>query len=136
MAEENQQEKTETATPKRREEARKKGQVAKSIEINTAIILFISFIFIYFYGGYFLNKYTFGVKKISKKNWKVIKDNLSFIILSSFWLFALINPVFKKYDYGAGFPLVLLLGVIVLVLIYLEFKEKREKNLSIILQFL
>lgn len=31
--------KTEPATPRRREEARKKGQVAKSQEINTALIL-------------------------------------------------------------------------------------------------
>lgn len=53
MAEEfQQQERTETATPKRREEARKKGQVARSIEINSAFILFVSFIFFYFYAQY------------------------------------------------------------------------------------
>ena len=56
MPEENQQERTETATPKRREEARKKGQVAKSIEINTAVILFVTFIFIYLYKDYFIDK--------------------------------------------------------------------------------
>ncbi|WP_291493756.1 flagellar biosynthesis protein FlhB [Desulfurella sp.] len=41
-------EKTEKATPKRREEARKKGQVAKSIELNTAVLLFVALIFFYF----------------------------------------------------------------------------------------
>lgn len=35
-------EKTERATPRRREEARKKGQVAKSVEINTVLGLVIS----------------------------------------------------------------------------------------------
>jgi len=41
-------EKTEKATPKRREEARKKGQVAKSIELNSAVLLFATLIFFYF----------------------------------------------------------------------------------------
>ena len=64
MAEENQQERTETATPKRREEARKKGQVPKSIELNTAIILFVIFLFIHFYKGYFLEKTIYYGKLI------------------------------------------------------------------------
>jgi flagellar biosynthetic protein FlhB len=36
-------EKTEKATPKRRQEARKKGQVLKSTEVNSVIILFAAF---------------------------------------------------------------------------------------------
>lgn len=44
MAEESQgQEKTEDATPKRLREARKKGQVAKSKDLNTVVILVIAF---------------------------------------------------------------------------------------------
>lgn len=39
MAEESFQEKTEQATPKRREESKKKGQVAKSQELNSAVVL-------------------------------------------------------------------------------------------------
>src|SRR4051812_50081446 len=35
-------EKTEKATPKRREEARKKGQVAKSPDLNGAVVLLVS----------------------------------------------------------------------------------------------
>lgn len=37
------QEKTEEATPKRKEEARSKGQVAKSVEINSAFIILAAF---------------------------------------------------------------------------------------------
>ncbi|MCY9393724.1 EscU/YscU/HrcU family type III secretion system export apparatus switch protein, partial [Bacillus haynesii] len=42
-------EKTEKATPKKRRESRKKGQVAKSADVNTAVtllIVFLSFLFI------------------------------------------------------------------------------------------
>ncbi|MCH2665946.1 EscU/YscU/HrcU family type III secretion system export apparatus switch protein, partial [bacterium] len=39
MAEESFQEKTEQATPKRREESAKKGQIAKSQELNSAVVL-------------------------------------------------------------------------------------------------
>ncbi|MBE9546714.1 MAG: flagellar biosynthesis protein FlhB [Proteobacteria bacterium] len=49
MAEGNQdQEKTEQPTPKRREEAKKKGQVAKSQEVASATILLVCLIFFYF----------------------------------------------------------------------------------------
>ncbi len=55
------EEKTEQATPKKRQEAREKGQVAKSIELNTAFLLAASVIFFYFtidsFGDYF--KYSF-----------------------------------------------------------------------------
>ncbi|OIJ17850.1 flagellar biosynthesis protein FlhB [Anaerobacillus alkalidiazotrophicus] len=46
------QEKTEKATPKKRQETRKKGQVAKSTDINTAIILLLVFIILWLIGEY------------------------------------------------------------------------------------
>lgn len=46
------QEKTEPATPRRRQEARRKGQVAKSMELPGAFILFFTFLFLLMYGGY------------------------------------------------------------------------------------
>lgn len=49
-------EKTEKATPKKRQEVRKKGQVAKSIEINTAISLLLMFLSLLFFGDFILNK--------------------------------------------------------------------------------
>ncbi|MBM7564626.1 flagellar biosynthesis protein FlhB [Paenibacillus sacheonensis] len=47
------QEKTERATPKKRQEARKKGQVAKSQELPAALILLIVFISFIMLGGYY-----------------------------------------------------------------------------------
>lgn len=43
MAEDTSQEKTEEATPRRLREARKKGQVARSRDLNTVIILMVAF---------------------------------------------------------------------------------------------
>ncbi|PLR84227.1 flagellar biosynthesis protein FlhB [Bacillus canaveralius] len=48
-------EKTEKATPKKRQDARKKGQVAKSQDINTAVVLLAVFLFFWFAGSYFLD---------------------------------------------------------------------------------
>ncbi|QQK76364.1 flagellar biosynthesis protein FlhB [Salicibibacter cibarius] len=45
------QEKTEKATPKKREDTRKKGQVAKSNDVNTAVILLIVFILLFAYAA-------------------------------------------------------------------------------------
>ena len=43
-------EKTEKATPKKRQDSRKKGQVAKSQDVNTAIGLLAVFLFLSFAG--------------------------------------------------------------------------------------
>ena len=51
MAEESFQEKTEEATPKRREEARRKGQTAKSQELNSAVVLLAALSSLYVLGG-------------------------------------------------------------------------------------
>lgn len=45
-------EKTEKATPQKRRETRKKGQVAKSIEVSTALMFLSFFLFLTFYGKY------------------------------------------------------------------------------------
>lgn len=45
-------EKTEKATPKKRQDSRKKGQTAKSQDVNTAIGLFLIFLFLTFAGSY------------------------------------------------------------------------------------
>lgn len=45
-------EKTEDATPKRKEEARKKGQVAKSVEINSAFVILAAFLSLKVIGVY------------------------------------------------------------------------------------
>ena len=50
MPESGGQERTERATPKRRQEARKKGQVAQSKEIPSVMILMTALVFFYFDG--------------------------------------------------------------------------------------
>lgn len=45
-------EKTEKATPKKRQDSRKKGQVAKSQDVNTAFVLLAVFLFLFFAGSY------------------------------------------------------------------------------------
>lgn len=44
------EEKTEKATPKKRQDTRKKGQVAKSQDVNTALVLLAVFLVLYFTG--------------------------------------------------------------------------------------
>jgi len=51
-------EKTETATPKKREKARKEGQVAQSQEIGTAFLLIAAFIALRFFAPMMLNRIT------------------------------------------------------------------------------
>lgn len=52
------QERTEKATPKKRREARRKGQVAKSQEIPTVVILLSSMTFFYFGGTWMFHQVT------------------------------------------------------------------------------
>lgn len=51
-------EKTEKATPKKRQDERKKGKVAKSQDINTAILLLFSFIILVVFGSSMKNGMT------------------------------------------------------------------------------
>lgn len=52
MAEETGQERTEDATPRRKQQAREKGQVASSRELNTVLMLMISGAALFFLGPY------------------------------------------------------------------------------------
>lgn len=52
MADNSAQEKTERATPRRREQARDKGQVAKSQELNSALMVLSGITTLYFLGPY------------------------------------------------------------------------------------
>ena len=47
--------KTEQATPKRKQEARERGQIARSVELNSAIILLTALVTIRYVGPYLLN---------------------------------------------------------------------------------
>ena len=62
MAEPSSQEKTEEATPKRLRDARKKGQVARSRDLNTIVILISAFTIIVFMRGYIGQKLRLAMK--------------------------------------------------------------------------
>jgi len=55
MAEESFQEKSEQATPKRKEDARKKGQVARSAELSSVAIMAVGLLALWGLGGYMYN---------------------------------------------------------------------------------
>ena len=52
-------EKTEKATPKKKEDARKKGNVAKSSEVNSALVLLAGTLVIALTGSYFFGTILF-----------------------------------------------------------------------------
>jgi flagellar biosynthesis protein FlhB len=58
MAEDQQQERTEQATAKRREDFRKKGQVAQSKEVGTAALMSASLLLWFFYGPHFWEEFS------------------------------------------------------------------------------
>ncbi|WP_138414806.1 flagellar biosynthesis protein FlhB [Aquibacillus sediminis] len=71
-------EKTEKATPKKRQDSRKKGQVAKSQDVNTAILLFFVFILFIVIGGYLKDNFTAIYQKFFTEyiNWDVTEDSV------------------------------------------------------------
>jgi len=50
-------EKTEKATPKKRQDARKKGQIVKSQDVTSGIVLLAVFMFLFFAGGSLFNNF-------------------------------------------------------------------------------
>lgn len=64
MADDSGSERTEEATSKRRDDFRKKGQVAQSKEVNTAALLSFSILLWYFYGPIFWSKLSWMVHYI------------------------------------------------------------------------
>lgn len=77
-------EKTEKATPKKRQEARKKGQTAKSQDINTAVVLLAVFLFLLMAGNY-LKTGLFSLFQNSFQNYMLMDatpKNIQTIFLS------------------------------------------------------
>ena len=60
MAEASFQERTEQASPKKREDARKKGQVARSMELNSVAVLFFGLMSLMFFSGWLLQQMAGG----------------------------------------------------------------------------
>ena len=66
MAEESYQERTEKATPRKKREAREKGDVAKSMEIKSAIVLIASLLGLKLFGGLLLSRLSELMKYVFK----------------------------------------------------------------------
>lgn len=71
-------EKTEKATPKKQQDTRKKGQVAKSMDVNTAFILLGGFLFLLVFSDWFGGKIKHQMEFILEKylTLEVTLDNL------------------------------------------------------------
>ena len=82
--------KTEEATPKRKQEARKKGQVVKSVELNSVIVLLALFLILNALGSWLYSEMTFYLKNNLAPT-LVIKDltetSLGFILMQHLMFF-------------------------------------------------
>jgi flagellar biosynthesis protein FlhB len=102
-------EKTEKATPKKRQDSRKKGQTAKSQDVNTAVILLAVFLFLTFSASFFGN-IIFDLFRVSFQDYmlmdlteesfmlivmEVLKEVA--ILLGPIMLVALLAGVFSNY---------------------------------------
>jgi len=80
MAEDSDQEKTEEPTSKRLEDARKKGQIARSRELNTVAMLITSAILLLMMGGQMVNSLLAMMKTLFQLSRQIIFDPASPII--------------------------------------------------------
>ncbi len=62
------QEKTEKATPKRRGEAREEGNVARSMEINSAAVLLVGILALYFMSSWMMSRMQWGIKFLIRQS--------------------------------------------------------------------
>jgi len=89
MAGEKNQERTERATPKRRRETRKKGQVALSKEVSSAFVLLSSLSIFYFAGPWMFSKIIFLMQETYR--------NIDTLDLSSSSFHLLIIDVMRQF---------------------------------------
>jgi flagellar biosynthetic protein FlhB len=105
------QEKTEPASPKRREEARKKGEVARSREVVSVSVLATGMIFLYF-----------GSEKLASRMGAMIRDaflSIPWTASSDFNLFSFLN----KVTLGSLMSVVPIMVAIVVVAILANFLQ-------------
>ncbi len=89
-------EKTEEATPKKREDTRKKGQVPKSQDVNTSILLFSVFLLLFVIGGFLRDQFT-GLYKTAFQEyarWDLTQNNVQQIFVeASFEMTKTLAPI-------------------------------------------
>lgn len=90
-------EKTEKATPKKRQESRKKGEVAKSQDLSGAVVLVSSFLTLLAFGGYFKKRllYLYTDVFYHKIGMEVTKENVMTMFTDyAIQLLLLLAPIF------------------------------------------
>ena len=96
MSENSGQEKTEKATGKKKQEARKKGQVAQSKEISSAMILMVSMGFFYFAGSWMfwnLSEFITGIyQNIETLRFATVTDASAFSVEILYKLLLVLLP--------------------------------------------
>ena len=96
MPENTGQERTEQATPKRKQDARKKGQVAQSKEISSVMILMVATAFFYFAGSWMfwnLSEFVTGVyKNIDTLRFTDVADASAFSVEILYKLLSVLLP--------------------------------------------
>jgi flagellar biosynthetic protein FlhB len=90
VAEDTGQERTEQATPKRRDEARKRGQVARSMEVNSALMLLAGFGVLMIFRKHFTGRLMASTREILSRGYTY---NLDFTGVQHLFL-ALIQDFF------------------------------------------
>ncbi len=90
-------EKTEKATPRKKQETRNKGQVAKSNEIPSAIIFLLIFTLFFIMGPFISGRLIQLYQKILTQylSWQVTPDNVRLLFLEIIYdLIWVITPIF------------------------------------------
>ena len=81
-------EKTEPATPRKKEKARKEGQVLKSQELSTAALLLTVFTGLWIFGGYIYNSLlsnmAFSFEFVGRTDIEMNPANMSMVIVNGF----------------------------------------------------
>ncbi|MBP1155992.1 MULTISPECIES: flagellar biosynthesis protein FlhB [unclassified Paenibacillus] len=103
------QEKTEEATPKKKQDSRKKGQVAKSMDVPAAFILFFSFLSFSLFGAFMKDRliglfhstlHDFLLLNLTVDNIIVLFEKISFqllLIVGPIFLIAMVIAVISNY---------------------------------------
>lgn len=90
-------EKTEKATPKKKKEARDKGQVAKSADLSPALIILFVFSLLLFFGKHVGNglKEMFVLSLAQYATWELSVDNINVVFIQLVWICAkFLLPIF------------------------------------------
>ncbi len=102
--------KTEKPTPRRIQEARERGQVARSVEVNTVIILLVSMLMFRYAGGYIVGK----VGEVTAFTFQNLGTHLELETVHSLWVFYLMQIILILS------PLLLVILVVSLLVNYFQ----------------